>query len=148
MVRIIEYNKPTFHKIQDFIIEHYFLFSIGILLFIILAYRFRNRKERILKRELEKLEFKQYLQNIINNNQYYENQFTFNNKNYNNYPTNQKLNYNPDITHVLEYTPSQHPDAFHYEEEPMISYNDLNNNYYSKNYQQNYQQQMDKYFYH
>ena len=148
MVRIIEYSKPIISKIKDFLFEHYIAVSACLLIFIILAYRFRNRKERIMKREMQKLEFKQYLQNIVYNNQQFENQYVNTQKEYQNYPENQNFEYNPDITHVLEYTPSQHPDAFHYEEEPMISYNDPTNNYYSNNYQQQYQQNMDNYFYH
>ena len=147
MVRFIEYSKPVLEKVKDFLFENYIYVIIFFIITCILAYRFRNRKERMIKRKMERLELEQQLKNIINNNQYnYENNYVSNFKEYNNYPENQTFQYNPDISNLIDYTPS-HPDAFNYEEEPMISYNnDYTNQYYANNYQQ--QQQMDNYFYH
>ena len=147
MVRFIEYSKPVLEKVKDFLFENYIYVIIFFIITCILAYRFRNRKERMIKRKMERLELEQQLKNIINNNQYnYENNYVSNFKEYNNYPENQTFQYNPDISNIIDYTPS-HPDAFNYEEEPMISYNnDYTNQYYANNYQQ--QQQMDNYFYH
>lgn len=149
MVRFIEYSQPILEKVRDFLFENYIYVIVFLLILGILGYRFRNRKERMMKRQMERLELEQYLQQIVNNNQYnYENNYVSNFKEYNDYPENQTFQYNPDISNIIDYTPS-HPDAFNYEEEPMISYNnnDYTNQYYANNYQQQ-QQQMDNYFYH
>ena len=149
MVVIIENRKPILDKIKDFAFEHYIYTSIFVILFIILTYRFSNRKSRIMKRNIETMELKNRLQTILDEQNTYNNYHTYPAyKEFQNFPNKKNVfEYNPDITVDLDYTPAIHPDHHPYQDRPVTSYSNDISPLEQQFYIDNQQAIMDSYYY-